>query len=64
MLEPLHALLATCTDGLRGQRDSELPLLAWSGGGRRRSEVVNLQISDVRQLDTDTRLYTACAQGL
>ncbi|MHA6575459.1 site-specific integrase [Pseudomonas yamanorum] len=58
VLEPLQALLATCTDGLRGQRDRALLLLAWSGGGRRRSEVVNLQISDVRQLDTDTWLYT------
>ncbi|KMT52963.1 site-specific integrase [Pseudomonas fildesensis] len=57
VLEPLQALLATCTDGLRGQRDRALLLLAWSGGGRRRSEVVNLQISDVRQLDTDTWLY-------
>ncbi|MBP1124438.1 MULTISPECIES: site-specific integrase [Pseudomonas] len=57
VLESLQALLATCTDGLRGQRDRALLLLAWSGGGRRRSEVVNLQISDVRQLDTDTWLY-------
>jgi len=57
VLEPLQALLATCTDGLRGQRDRALLLLAWSGGGRRRSEVVNLQIRDVRQLDTDTWLY-------
>ena len=57
VLESLQALLATCTDGLRGQRDRALLLLAWSGGGRRRSEVVNLQISDVRQLDNDTWLY-------
>ncbi|WP_419795202.1 site-specific integrase [Pseudomonas palleroniana] len=57
VLESLQALLATCTDGLRGQRDRALLLLAWSGGGRRRSEVVNLQISDLRQLDTDTWLY-------
>ncbi|CRM99023.1 MULTISPECIES: site-specific integrase [Pseudomonas] len=57
VIESLQALLATCTDGLRGQRDRALLLLAWSGGGRRRSEVVNLQISDVRQLDTDTWLY-------
>jgi len=57
VLESLQALLATCTDGLRGQRDRALLLLAWSGGGRRRSEVVNLQIRDVRHLDTDTWLY-------
>ncbi len=57
VIESLQKLLATCTDGLRGQRDRALLLLAWSGGGRRRSEVVNLQISDVRQLDSDTWLY-------
>jgi integrase len=32
-------------------------LLAWSGGGRRRSEVVSLQVGDVRRLDADTWLY-------
>lgn len=57
VLEPLQALLATCTDGVRGVRDRALLLLAWSGGGRRRSEVVGLQIGDVRQLDADTWLY-------
>jgi len=55
--EPLRALLATCTDGLRGVRDRALLLLAWSGGGRRRSEVVRLQVSDVRRLDADTWVY-------
>jgi integrase len=57
VLEPLQALLATCTDGVRGVRDRALLLLAWSGGGRRRSEVVSLQASDVRQLDANTWLY-------
>ncbi|SDI51931.1 site-specific integrase [Pseudomonas panipatensis] len=55
--EPLEALLATCSDGVRGLRDRALLLLAWSGGGRRRSEVVGLQVSDVRQLDAATWLY-------
>jgi integrase len=54
VLEPLQALLATYTDGVR---DRALLLLAWSGGGRRRSEVVGLQVGDVRQLDADTWLY-------
>lgn len=54
--QPLEAMLATCTDGVRGVRDRALILLAWSGG-RRRSEVTNLQIQDVRQLDQDTWLY-------
>lgn len=55
--EPLEAMLATCTDGVRGLRDRALLLLAWSGGGRRRSEVVGLQVGDVRQLDADTWIY-------
>ncbi|WP_448724124.1 site-specific integrase [Pseudomonas farris] len=57
VLESLQALLATCDDGVRGIRDRALLLLAWSGGGRRRSEVVGLQMGDVRQLDADTWLY-------
>jgi len=58
VLEPLQALLATCTDSVRGIRDRALLLLAWSGGGRRRSEVVGLSVNDVRPLDTDTWIYT------
>lgn len=58
VLEPLQALLATCNDGVCGVRDRALLLLAWSGGGRRRSEVVGLQVADVRQLDADTWLYS------
>lgn len=57
VLEPLQALLATCTDGVRGIRDRALLLLAWSGGGRRRSEVIGLTVNDVRQLDADTWVY-------
>ncbi len=57
VLEPLQAMLATCNDGVRGLRDRALLLLAWSGGGRRRSEVVSLQVGDVRRLDADTWLY-------
>lgn len=57
VLEPLQRMLTTCTDGVRGIRDRALLLLAWSGGGRRRSEVVGLQIDDLRRLDIDTWLY-------
>lgn len=57
LAEPLQAMLATCTDGVRGIRDRALLLLTWSGGGRRRSEVVDLQIGDVRPLDAETWLY-------
>lgn len=58
VLEPLQALLATCTNGVRGIRDRALLLLAWSGGGRRRSEVVGISVNDVRPLDADTWIYT------
>lgn len=55
--EPLEAMLATCTDGLRGLRDRALLLLAWSGGGRRRSEVVGLMVEDLRAIDATTWVY-------
>lgn len=58
VLEPLQAMLATCSDGVRGVRDRALLLLTWSGGGRRRSEVVGLQIEDLRRLDAEAWLYT------
>ena len=56
--EPLQAMLATC-DGcdLRGLRDRALLLLAWSGGGRRRSEVVGLQVEDLRRIDDQLWTY-------
>jgi len=55
--EPLEAMLAQCTDGLRGLRDRALLLLTWSGGGRRRSEVVGLRVEDLCRLDSDTWTY-------
>lgn len=55
--EPLQAMLDTCTDGLRGTRDRALLLLAWSGGGRRRSELIALEVGDLRQLRPDTWTY-------
>lgn len=58
VVEPLQAMLATCTDGVRGIRDRALLLLAWSGGGRRRSEVVGLQVEGLRRLDGQTWTYT------
>lgn len=58
VLKPLQALLATCNDGVRGIRDGALLLLARSGGGRRRLEVVGLQVGDVRKLDAETWFYT------
>lgn len=55
--EPLQAMLATCTDGVRGVRDRALLLLAWSGGGRRRSEVVGLEVEDLRRINETTWTY-------
>lgn len=55
--EPLQAMLDTCTDGLRGVRDRALLMLAWSGGGRRRSEVIEVQVEDLRRLGPQTWTY-------
>jgi len=57
VIEPLQALLATCTDGVRGIRDRALLLFAWSGGGRRRSEIIAIQIDDLRVIDNTTWVY-------
>ena len=48
--EPLEALLATCDDTLRGVRDRALLLFAWSSGGRRRSEVTDATMENVRRV--------------
>lgn len=57
-LEALQAMLETCTDGTRGVRDRALLLLGWAGGGRRRSEIVALQVDDLRRINSDTWVYT------
>jgi integrase len=54
---PLEALLATCGDDLAGLRDRALLLLAWSSGGRRRSEVTRLQVEDLERLAEDTFVF-------
>lgn len=43
----LAAMLATCNDGLRGIRDRALLLVGFATGGRRRSELAELQIGDL-----------------
>jgi integrase len=48
--EPLEALLATCDESLRGVRDRALLLFAWSSGGRRRSEVTDATLENVRKV--------------
>ena len=54
---PLDALLATCTDGPRGVRDRALLLLAWSSGGRRRSEVTGLRVEDLERIAEGQFVY-------
>lgn len=58
VLEPLQALLAICTDSVRGIRGRAPRLVTWSGGGRRRSEVVGLSVDDVSPRNADTWIYT------
>lgn len=45
--EDIHALLATCDESLAGKRDRALLLLAWTSGGRRRSEVAGARVGDI-----------------
>ena len=47
--EPLHAMLGTCDDSLRGRRDRALLLFAWASGGRRRSEVVRATMENTQR---------------
>lgn len=54
--ESLVAMLATCTDGIRGIRDRAILLLAWHGG-RRRSAVANLMVSDFHKSSLDAWVY-------
>jgi integrase len=55
--DPLLALLATCTDGLRGVRDRALLLFAFSSGGRRRSEVAAAVMDNLIKVDEQHYLY-------
>ncbi len=56
--EPLQAVLDTCDDSLRGLRDRALLLFAWSTGGRRRSEVANACVENLRRVREGEYLYT------
>ena len=55
--DPLTALLATCTDGLKGVRDRALLLFAFASGGRRRSEVAGARMEQLEKVDEHTYLY-------
>lgn len=47
--DPLMALLETCEDDLTGLRDRALLLVGFASGGRRRSELVSLQVEDLQR---------------
>jgi integrase len=48
----LHELITTCDDSLRGTRDKALLLVGFASGGRRRSELVNLDLNDLQKIST------------
>lgn len=51
----LTQLLEASGHGLRGLRDRAILLLGWSSGGRRRSEIVSLNIEDLDLTEFDAR---------
>ena len=53
----LEALLDTCDDSLRGQRDRALLLFAWASGGRRRSEVSAADMRFLRAVNDQDYIY-------
>ena len=46
----IEKLIATCDGSLVGKRDRALILVAFSSGGRRRSELANFRVVDVEKL--------------
>ena len=47
----LNELIATCDDSLRGKRDRAILLVGFASGGRRRSELANMQIEDLARVN-------------
>lgn len=56
--EPMHQILATCDDSIKGIRDRALLLFAWTTGGRRRSEVASARLEWLQRVDTSSFTYT------
>jgi integrase len=46
----IEKLIATCDDSVVGKRDKALILVAFSSGGRRRSELANFRFEDLEKL--------------
>jgi integrase len=53
-LEILEAMLATCDDSLTGHRDRAILMLGWACGGRRRSEIAGIQVSQLHRVANRT----------
>jgi len=47
-LDILQALIATCDDSLTDLRDKAVLLVGFAAGGRRRSEIVSIQLDDLK----------------
>lgn len=47
----LLAMLETCDDSLHGVRDRAILCVGFASGGRRRSEIANIQIEDLQKID-------------
>ena len=47
----LLSMISTCDDSLTGVRDRALLLVAFTSGGRRRDELVNIKINDLTKVD-------------
>lgn len=47
----LHVMLNTCDNSLHGVRDRALLCVGFASGGRRRSEIANIQIKDLQKTD-------------
>lgn len=56
-MDILKAMLATCDDSLIGVRDRALLLVGFTSGGRRRDEIANLNIEDLRKVKDGYLLY-------
>lgn len=47
----LQAMLETCDDSLHGIRDRAILCVGFASGGRRRSEIANIQIEDLQKIE-------------
>ena len=53
----LQAMLATCDDSLRGVRDRAILSVGFAAGGRRRSELANLQVENLQSIEAGFLLH-------